>query len=163
MKVRSAELPGIGKKISFITAENSMIVIIIHHTGRRDLYFFEDSDNDEADFSINLSSEETRELGAQLLGALYQPVDLDRLEFFRKQIRIEWLEVHPESSLAGKSIAESRIRSRTGATIIGIVKEDEVQAVPDIDILLQPGDTLMVLGKRDQVRELEELCCKESS
>ncbi|PZD97403.1 potassium transporter TrkA [Paenibacillus sambharensis] len=161
MKIRSAELPGIGKKISFITAENSMIVIIIHHTGKRDLYFFEDSDNDEADFSINLSSEETRELGAQLLGALYQPVDLDRLEFFRKQIRIEWLELHPESPLAGKSIAESRIRSRTGASIIGIVKEDDVQAVPDIDILLHPGDTLMVLGKREQVRELEALCRKE--
>ncbi len=35
-----ADLPGVGKKISFLTAEQQKVVVIIHHSGKRDLYFF---------------------------------------------------------------------------------------------------------------------------
>jgi deoxyribodipyrimidine photolyase len=38
-----------GKKISFLTAEQQKVVVIIHHSGKRDLYFFQDTDEDEAD------------------------------------------------------------------------------------------------------------------
>lgn len=158
MKIRTAELPGIGKKISFITAEDSKIVLIVHHTGKRDLYFFEDADNDEADFMINLNADETRELGAQLLGAMYQPVDTDKMKMFKHQIIIEWLEIGEKSDLVDSTIGDSRIRTRTGASIIGIVKKDDLIAVPDIDVTLHKGDTLMVVGKKDQIDNLAALC-----
>lgn len=151
MDIKSAELPGVGHKISFKTAEDSKIVLIIHHTGKRDLYFFQDADDDEADFSINLNSEETREFGAQLLGAMYQPMDTDKMEMFKQQILIKWIELPEGSPLANKTIADSRIRTRTGASIIGIIKEQDVIAVPDTDVVLQENDTLMILGKQEQI------------
>ncbi|RSK26534.1 potassium transporter TrkA [Bacillus sp. HMF5848] len=161
MKIKSVELPGIGHKISFITAEKSKIVLIVHHSGKRDMYFFDDADNDEADFMINLNADETRELGAQLLGAMYQPIDTDKMELFKNQILIEWIEVPSGSPLIDRAIGEARIRTKTGASIIGIVKQGDqnnVIAVPDIDIKLHEGDTLMVLGKKEQIKSFERLC-----
>ncbi|MEQ6378602.1 TrkA C-terminal domain-containing protein [Bacillaceae bacterium S4-13-58] len=158
MNVSVSQLPGIGQKISFTTAEDSKLVLIVHHTGKRELYFFEDEDMDEADFSMDLTADETRELGAQLLGATYQPVDADKLKIFKNQIVVDWVEMKPESQIANKTIEESEVRNLTGATVMGIVKGDDVVAAPDPSTVLEPGQVLMILGKQEQVSKLATLC-----
>lgn len=158
MKISVSKLPGIGQKISLRTAEDTMLVVVVHHTGKRELYFFDEADNDEADFAMDLTPDETRELGAQLLGATYQPVDADQLKILKKQIVIDYIELKGKSSLAHKTIEDSGIRNRSGATIIGIVQGDETIAIPDADTLLEPGDVLMSIGKKDQLETLTALC-----
>lgn len=158
MKIKMADLPGIGKKISFLTAEGSKIVLVIHHSGKRDMYFFTDCDEDEPDFSLSLSAEETREMGAQLLGATYQPVDIDKMKLFRNQIMMEWIELSPQSALVNKSIGESHVRKETGVTIIGIIRGEEVIASPNVSTVLLAGDTLMTIGKSEQVAQFAALC-----
>ncbi|SDZ17668.1 TrkA domain protein [Evansella caseinilytica] len=158
MLVKMADLPGIGKKISFITAEESMIVLIVHHSGKREMYFFHDADNDEADFSINLTADETREMGAQLLGAVFQPVDTDKMKLFKSQIVTEWVKLEQSSTLVNKSIGESEIRKRTGVTIVGIFRGEECIASPEIDEVLKTGDTLMAIGKQEAITNFEKLC-----
>ncbi|WP_088035900.1 cation:proton antiporter regulatory subunit [Evansella clarkii] len=164
MEVKMADLPGIGKKISFITAEDSMIVLIVHHTGKRELYFFADKDNDEADFSINLSAEETRELGAQLLGAVFQPLDNDKMKLLKSQMVTEWVKLSKKSSIVNKTIGEAGIRKRTGVTIVGIFRDDEtVIASPEVDQVLKAGDTLMAIGKQEHISFFEQICQGEES
>lgn len=158
MQIKVADLPGIGKKMSFITAEQSKIVLIIHHTGKRELYFFQDADEDEADFSIDLTANETRELGAQLLGATYQPVDADQMKVFKNQFVMEWVELKKNSPLVGQSIRSAQVRNKTGATIVGIIKGDDVIVSPDIDTALELGDILMAAGKSEQISSFEALC-----
>ena len=157
MEVKMADLPGVGKKLSFQTAEKQKIVVIVHHSGKRDLYFFQDADEDEADYFLTLTSEETRELGAQLLGATYQPVDDEKMEIFQKQLVMEWIKLTPKSPFVDKQIAESRIRTHTGASIIAVIQGDDMTVSPDIDLVLKAGDTVMAAGKRDQIRRFEEL------
>ncbi|MCF8114006.1 MAG: cation:proton antiporter regulatory subunit [Desulfotignum sp.] len=152
-----ADLPGVGKKISFQTAEQQKIVVIVHHSGKRDLYFFQNPDEDEADYFLSLTSEETRELGAQLLGATYQPVDDEKMQIFQKQLVMEWIKLTPESPFVDKQIAESRIRSHTGASIIAVMQGDDMTVSPDIDFVLKAGDTVMTAGKRDQIRRFEAM------
>ena len=156
MKVRVADLPGIGKKMSLVTAEGSMIVLVIHHSGKRELYFFSDPDDDEADFSVNLSAEETRELGAQLLGAVFQPIDSDKVKLFKRQIVMEWFELKESSPLVGKTIGENEIRKRMGVTILGIFRDSEVISSPEASEMLKIGDTVMVSGKQEQVCDFEQ-------
>ncbi|MGP4076622.1 cation:proton antiporter regulatory subunit [Halobacillus sp. K22] len=158
MNISISQLPGIGQKISLKTGEDSMLVLIVHHTGKRELYFFEDADSEEADFAMDLTSDETRELGAQLLGATYQPVDADKLKIFKNQIVIDWVELSKRSSIAHQTIEESEIRNKTGATIIGIVKGDETIAIPEADTTLVPGDVIMTIGKQEQIDTLSDLC-----
>ncbi|MFC7322157.1 cation:proton antiporter regulatory subunit [Halobacillus campisalis] len=158
MNISISQLPGIGQKISLKTAEDSMLVLIVHHTGKRELYFFEEADSEEADFAMDLTSDETRELGAQLLGATYQPVNADQLKMFKNQIVIDWIELKNNSPIVFKTIEESEVRNKTGVTIIGIVKGDETIAIPDADTKLQPGDVIMSIGKQDQIDSMIALC-----
>lgn len=158
MKIKMADLPGIGKKISLLTAEGSKIVLVIHHSGKRDMYFFTDCDEDEPDFSLTLTAEETREMGAQLLGATYQPADIDKMKLFRNQTMIEWVEISSKSSLVNKSIGESHIRQQTGVTIMGVIRGEEVIASPGVGTVLLAGDTLMTFGKSEQVAQFAALC-----
>jgi TrkA domain protein len=158
MKIKTGDLPGIGKRYSFETAEGENLVVILHQSGHREIYHFAGSDEDEPDFSIKLSDEEARQLGTILLGVDYQPVADDRVELFLKRIRIEWVQVLPGSELANKKIIDSRIRTKTGATIIGIQRGEDMIGSPDVNEVILPGDILMVIGNREQTKCLESLC-----
>lgn len=158
MKIKTGELPGIGKRYSFTTDDGDHVVVILLQGGYREIYHFAAPDEDEPDFSIKLSDEEARQLGTILLGVDYQPVTDDRLELFLKSVRIEWVKVSPDSDLAHKKIIDSRIRSQTGATIIGIQRGAEMIGSPDINEVILPGDTLMVIGDREQTKKLDMMC-----
>jgi TrkA domain protein len=158
MKVKTSELPGIGKKYSVETANGARVIIITHHQGNREIYYFSDEDRDEPDFNMTLTDEEARQIGTLLVGVDYQPVADDRTELLLKKLRVDWLTVEPDSCLAGKSILESQIRKRTGATIIAIQRGDETIGSPDIDEVIRPGDVLMSIGTKDQTRSLDSMC-----
>jgi len=158
MKIKTGDLPGIGKRYSFETAEGEKLVVILHQSGHRELYHFTGSDEDEPDFVLKLNDEEARQLGTLLLGVDYQPVADDRVELLLKKVRIEWIQVAPDSELANKKIIDSRIRSKTGATIIGIHRGQDMIGSPDIDEVILPGDTLMVIGNREQTKNVDSLC-----
>jgi TrkA domain protein len=158
MKIKTGDLPGIGKRYSFETAEGENIVVILHQSGQREMYHFTGSDEDEPDFNLKLSDEEARQLGTLLLGVDYQPVADDRVELFLKKVRIEWVQVEPDSEVANKKIIDTRIRTKTGATIIGIQRGDDFIGSPDIDEVILPGDTLMIIGNREQTKNVDSLC-----
>lgn len=158
MKVKTSDLPGIGKRHSLITADGAQLVIITHHHGRRDIYHFKHPDDDEPNFSISFTDEEAHQIGAILIGVDYQPVADDKMELFMQNIRIEWLEISPQSCVAHKKIREAEIRSRTGCTVIGIKRGTEIIGSPDVDEVIRPGDVLMVIGKKGQLKTLEDLC-----
>ncbi|MBB5172637.1 cation:proton antiporter regulatory subunit [Texcoconibacillus texcoconensis] len=155
MNIHSTKLPGIGEKISFRTMDDSMIVLVTYHTGKRELYFFDEADEDEADFSIEMNADETRELGAQLLGATYQPIETEQMKLFRDKILMQWLKVNPTSPFAGKTIEEAKVREKTGASIVGIFRDDDVIASPTLDQRLEARDTIMAVGKNEQIQLLE--------
>ncbi|WP_025025630.1 cation:proton antiporter regulatory subunit [Caldalkalibacillus mannanilyticus] len=158
MKIKMSDLPGVGKKFSFITAEENMMVLIIHHTGKRELHLFDDADDDEPAYTINLNSEETKEIAAQMLGATYQPVDVDTMKTFKNKLLMEWVELKEDSPIVGKTLIESDIRAKTGATVIAIVRGEEVVASPDPTEKLKAGDTLMAAGNSEQMKAFEQLC-----
>jgi TrkA domain protein len=158
MKIKEVDLPGVGKKYTFFAAEGYVFVIIIHHTGRREIYLMDEPDDDEPAYTFNFSDEEARKVGAILLGADYQPVSDDKMEMMMKSMFIEWVTLKGDSVMADKSIRESGIKDMTGATIIGIQRGEEMIVNPNPDEMLHTGDMLMVVGKREQLRALEPLC-----
>lgn len=158
MQTKMVDLPGVGKKISLITAEGNMIVLIIHHSGKRELFFFDDHNDDEADYCVDLSANETRELGAQLLGATYQPVDIDTMKTFKNKLVMEWVKLVAKSPIANQTIGEAEIRTKTGASIIAILRGEDLIVSPEVEEVMNPGDTLMAAGKSEQIQAFESLC-----
>lgn len=157
MDVKTSDLPGIGKKYTMTTLAGKQLVVLLHLTGNREIYYFDDPDDDPL-ATAQLSDEEARKLGTILLGVDYQPVADDRMELLLKSVRIEWIRVEQGSSLVGKTIADSQIRKVTGSTIIGIDRGGTIIGSPDITEVITVGDVLMAIGSREQVKALDSLC-----
>jgi len=148
-EIHETELPGVGKKYTMETKEHGKIVVVIHSTGQRDLYLFEKC-CEEPSVSMALSDEEARLLGAVLEGAYYQPLVTENLELVMEGLTITWVKVEEDSSLANNTIAHLQIRKLTGVSIIAIIRGEERIPNPHPDIVLQPGDTLVCIGTREQ-------------
>ncbi|MFS0724681.1 cation:proton antiporter regulatory subunit [Paenibacillus sp. 1P07SE] len=163
MKMNKSSLPGVGKRISCITKDNQMMAIIAHHTGKRELYFFEDADDDEAAFTMSLSSEETREIGAQLLGTtmeVEQSDKLERLHILRKQVVMEWIEIHAGSPFVDKNFEEIQKLLPEDVSIVGIIQSENFQVNPGCELMLRDGDIVMAVGKNEPMRQFMTRCEK---
>jgi TrkA domain protein len=163
MEIKSVDLPSIGKKYTVKMPKGQHLVIIIHHSGTREIYMMDDLDDDEPLFTMEMNDEMARKIGSILMGADYQPVVDERVDIICKNIMVEWIPVTNRSSLDNQTIKEARIRTLTGTTIIGIQRGTTVIGSPDITEVLKAGDILMSIGKKDQIKKLDALCKGEGN
>jgi TrkA domain protein len=155
MNVQEHDLPGVGKKFACTTNEGDRLTLIIHNTGHRELYFFERGE-DFPTQALRLEDAEARKLGALMGGAYFQPAVAESMEMVLGQLSVEWLPLQAGSPLADKTLADTRMREVTGASIIAILRGGQATPNPQPDEVLRAGDTLMVVGSRDQVRRAGE-------
>ncbi|NPA58602.1 MAG: cation:proton antiporter regulatory subunit [Aquificae bacterium] len=151
MEFKESDLPGIGKKFSIITSAGEKLTVIVHVTGKREIFVFEPDDYDEPSCDIVLTEEEANQLGSVLMGAYYRPEQEKEKEVLIENLAIEWVKVPPDSPLAGKTIREADIRRRSGVTVIAIIRENETIVNPRPDEVINPGDTVVIVGTREQV------------
>ncbi len=84
----------------------------------------------------------------------------DRIEFNVENIewRLDDIEIYPRSSLAGKTIEESKIYTVSGALILAVKKKGGgFNTKPQKDLRLDEGDSIIAIGTVDQLAKLEEL------
>ncbi len=147
---KQTELPGIGKRFSIKLSSGQIISIIIHHSGKREIYVLDE--DGEVECTVTLTDQEAREMGMVLAGAFYQPVSGDKMEMLMKQMVMEWVELPPESPLVGKTLAEADVRKKTGVIVIGVVRNDEVIPAPDPkNFKFREGDIVIAVGNREQI------------
>ena len=60
--------------------------------------------------------------------------------------QIEFQAVPDGSPCLGRTLAELAFRNRTGATVVGVVRNELTHFSPHADLRLEQGDTLMLLG-----------------
>ncbi|MBC8318161.1 MAG: TrkA C-terminal domain-containing protein [Desulfobulbaceae bacterium] len=78
-------------------------------------------------------------------------------------VEISELEILSGSESCGKKIRALQIRSLTGATIIGVSRQDYVQYNPGIDTMIFPNDHLFLFGKEDQIKAARSLLTREKT
>ena len=79
---------------------------------------------------------------------------LDELVAATAELEVIWEVVPPDSELAGKTIAASAIRSKTGASIVAIIRGKNVIPNPHPEEVLQVGDRVAVIGTPHQMTML---------
>jgi TrkA domain protein len=152
MTVYESDLPGVGKKHEIELGDGSRLVVVTHHTGRREV-FRRPSPDDDSEKLFELSDELARQVGTILEGAYFQPVKTDRIEtLLGGNTVLEWVDVADESSLAGTTLADADVRQQFGVSIIAIQRGPDTIANPGGNTRIQAGDTLVVLGPRDGCR-----------
>jgi CPA2 family monovalent cation:H+ antiporter-2 len=79
----------------------------------------------------------------------------------RMELLVETIQVPGSSSFAGLSIAETQLRKRSGASILGIRREEKTWVNPDPREKILPGDFLVLTGTKQQLRQAIELLGKK--
>lgn len=148
-QIREQELPGIGRRYS-VRAEGGELSIVIHHSGRRDVYLSDDAGR-RGPAVATLSDDQARRLGAVMAGAYFQPTLTRQIEAVVGGLLIDWVTMAPGSPGAGRSIADLEVRRRTRMTIVAVLRGDETIVTPEPSEVLQPGDRVVVVGRPEDL------------
>ncbi len=101
--------------------------------------------------------------GRRLASLATQPLVVDFLDIVTRgekglEFRLEEFGVPEDSFIAGQTIGELRIGERTGAMILATRNsEGTFDTSPSASDRIRAGDTLIVLGTREQISRLERL------
>lgn len=85
---------------------------------------------------------------------------LEQLTYALRGMEIIWHEIGSDSPLADRTVADAGIRDQTGASVIAIIRQNEVIANPKSAFQLQAGDVLGVIGAEAQVTAAREFLDK---
>lgn len=71
----------------------------------------------------------------------------------------ETVRLPDDSPAIGKNLGELNLRSRTGATVVAIVREGETVVSPGADLNLKAADTVVLLGQPEAIEQTVEFLC----
>ncbi|GIH23734.1 potassium transporter TrkA [Acrocarpospora phusangensis] len=148
MEIEQTALPGIGLKHEFTTHTGRRIGVVSHRTGRRDLIIYDKSDPDRACETVQLNDDEADAL-VELLGA---PRIVQRLNALHREVEglvSVQLPITPGSPYDGRAMGDAAIRTRTGASVVAVVRGGQVNASPTPDFRFAAGDVVVVVGDEE--------------
>ncbi|NBO93064.1 MAG: potassium channel protein [Planctomycetia bacterium] len=100
--------------------------------------------------------------GSRIAQAVMRPTVLEFIDLATRtehlELQIEQTIINVGSPLIGASLMNSKLRQDLGLIIVAIKKSNGTMAyTPPPETILQTGDTLIALGRRDQLDNLEQL------
>lgn len=159
MDVKEVLLPGVGLRYEFTDRNGDRIGIIARRGGDFDVVVYAREDPDQARPLLHLSDQEA-EAVAQILGA---PRIAERFTELAREIPgLETGQIHilAGSPFVDHPLGDTRARTRTGASIVAIVRNDEVLASPGPAEMLHARDVLIVIGTEDGIAGVEKIIDK---
>lgn len=149
-QIQETTLPGVGVRHEFEAAGGDRIGVVTYHSGRREVVFYDAGDVDTVAANARLTPDEARLL-AELLGGATVVERLDDLRQRIAGLAIDWLPIASHSPYAGARLGETELRSRTGVSIVAIVRGDGAIPAPGPEDLLEGGDTVVVVGTAEGI------------
>jgi TrkA domain protein len=144
-QVEQTPLPGVGVRFDFATREGHLLGVVRRHGGGMELHLGRAGDPDTPPLCVGLGDDEVHTL-VEVLGGSRVTQSLVRLQQYVEGIEIEWLSVGAASPLAGKSIAGAGIRTRSGVSVVAVLRGEVSHPAPGPEFRIEVGDTLVVVG-----------------
>lgn len=154
--ITETHLPGVGVRHDFTTAAGERVGVLTHRNGRRELLIYARDDPDECVTVVHLSVGDTRTL-AELLGASQVSEAVAAVQQRVEGLAIDWIAVPPNSRVVGSTIADGRFRTRTGASVIAVLRGATTIPAPEPDFVFDPGDVVVGVGTTEGLNELRVL------
>lgn len=156
MDMNEVLLPGVGLRYEFTNHEGDRIGVVARRSGDFEIVVYTGDDPDASRPLVRLNRDEADAL-AEILGA---PRMAERFADLTREVpglSAGQVEVRAASPFAGEPLGATRARTRTGASIVAIVRGDEVLASPAPDQVLATGDVLVVIGTHDGIAGVEQI------
>ncbi|WP_433530732.1 cation:proton antiporter regulatory subunit [Micromonospora sp. CA-263727] len=147
VRVEQTALPGIGVRHDMVTESGRRLGVVSHRNGRRDLVLYDPDDPDGCAADIPLTDDEAEAL-ADILGA---SLILGQLSGVREQaagLLTEQIAIPASSVYVNRPLGDAKVRSRTGASIVAVLRRGEVIVSPVPTFRFEAGDVVVVVGNR---------------
>jgi len=99
--------------------------------------------------------------GRRLAHLILSPTVVDFFDTVIKKgeesLNLEGIKVHAGAKVLGQSLAELNVRAMTGASVLVVLRGNQVLPNPGPEMVLHAGDHLLALGTLEQLESLENL------
>ena len=143
--INEVQLPGVGVMHEFVTKTGHRVGVVSHRSGRKEIVVADREDPDASRSVLELGEQDARTV-AELLGGSRVTEALAELQQKVEGLAIDWLPLRSDSPYVGRSIADAQVRTRTGVSIVAVLRGEEPFAAPEPDFVFQSGDYLVVVG-----------------
>ncbi|HUH07938.1 MAG TPA: TrkA C-terminal domain-containing protein [Egibacteraceae bacterium] len=150
--IQESPLPGVGVRRDFLTKAGERIGVLAHQTGERDLLIYDRDSPENCREIRRLDPSDSRAL-AGLLGAPVSGDAVSRLQHEVEGLVVDWMPVKERWRCAGHTIRDYGLRTETGVSIVAVLREEQTIPAPVPDFRMKAGDTLVVVGTAEGVKE----------
>ena len=155
IEIISRVLPGIGSVQELALHDGSRLGIVTRRNGWRDIVLYDD-DGDGALATATLNDDEADAV-AELLGAPQLVMRLSSLQSQADDVLTEQLPIPNRSPYAGRLLGDTQARTRTGASIVAIVRSGRTHPSPGPDFVLAAGDLVITVGTRQGLDKVAQI------
>lgn len=148
MNVDVTPLPGIGVRKDFTLASGRRVGVITHRDGRTDLIVSKSDDLDACAASLPLTTEEAATL-SNLLGAPQLVAQLEQDHKDLPGIQTRQLHIADDSRFDGLTLGDTALRTRTGVSVVAVMRAGQARPSPAPDFTLTGGDILVAVGTKE--------------
>jgi TrkA domain protein len=156
-EIQETLLPGVGVRHELTTAGGERLALLTLRTGRRELAVYDRDDPDACRAVLHLNGEDTAAL-SELLGASQVSETVRRVQQL-EGVAMDWITVEEGAAAAGRTIADGGYRTRTGASIVALVRGDETVPAPGPAAVILGGDVVVALGTPEGLERLRSSLC----
>lgn len=156
MDITETVLPGVGLRYEFTLASGRRVAVVAKRSERFTISTFDTDDTDAATEVLDLSEDEAAAL-AEILGAPRIAMQFADLTREVPGLLSEQVQVDVGSPYAGRTLGDTRARTRTGASVVALLHNDVILASPGPAQQLSVGDVLVVIGTDDGIARLRAI------
>lgn len=149
-------LPGVGLRYEFALEEGQRLGVVARRNGEFEFVAYDRADPDRSRNLFRLTPDEADAI-TEILGA---PRIAERFADLTREIpglHAGQVQLPAGSSYADRTLGDTKARTRTGASIVAIVRGDTVIASPGPSQPLQAGDVLVVIGTERGITGVEHI------
>jgi TrkA domain protein len=157
VNVEVTPLPGIGVRKDFALRNGRRVGVITHRDGRIELIIAKPDDPDACQAEVPLTTDEAAAL-ANLLGA---PQLVEQLkEEHRDLPGIHTRKIPVGTPFDGRTLGDTAMRTRTGVSVVAVMRAGQVLPSPGPDFTLTAGDLLVAVGTSEGLDSAVKILAK---
>ncbi|WP_435201031.1 cation:proton antiporter regulatory subunit [Janibacter sp. GS2] len=156
MELVETLLPGVGVRYELPTESGLHLVFVVHRDGSVELSTYPRNDADRALSVVKLSAAEA----LTVAGVLGAPQLVERFADLSREVpglQSARFALHSTSPHVDLPLGATQARTRTGCSIVAIVRGDDVVTSPGPDEIMREGDVLVVIGSERGLQRMSAL------
>lgn len=156
VRIERVDLAGIGFRDDVVTSSGARFGVLSHRDGSREVAIFSAEDPDATAATLVITPQEAGAV-AELLGSATLLDQISKIADTVPGIFTEQLSLPADSKFIDKELGDTQARTKTGVSIVAIVREGKVIASPRPGQDLASGDILVAVGTRPGLDALAEI------